>query len=125
MISKPLSKQMPIQQHHLTQIQILTWTQCQIQNQKHHLRSSSPFPGMLFLGENSFDGKNGTSKKNPHATCDTSFSCRHQTQISFPFEILTHASLAHNFCSIYRICLRNDCVNSLTCSQFPIEDNQQ
>src|SRR3954467_8328882 len=125
MTSKPLKMQMPVQQHHLTQIQILTLIQHEIQIQKHHLRSSSPFPGKLLLGENSFDEKNGASRKNPHGTCDTSFSCRHQTQTSFPFEILTHASLAHNFCSICRICLRNDCVNSWTCSQFPIEDNQQ
>src|SRR3954467_990761 len=117
--------QMPVQQPHLTQIQILTLIHIQIQIQKHHLRSSYPFPGKLSLGENSFDEKNETSRKNPHASCDTSCSCRHQTQISFPFEILTHASLAHSFCSICRICLRNDCVNSWTCSQFPIEDNQQ
>src|SRR3954462_10081073 len=97
MISKLLLKQMPVQQRHLTQIQILTLTQSQIQNQKHHLRSSSPFPGNLLLGESSYDERNGTSRKNPHVTCDTSFSGRYQTQIYFPFEILTHASLAHKF----------------------------
>src|SRR3954462_8599438 len=104
--------QMLVQQHHLTQIQILTLIHIQIQIQKHHLQSSSPFPGKLFLGENSFDEKNETSRKNPHASCDTSFSCRHQIQISFPFEILTHASCAHDFCSISRICSRNDCENA-------------
>src|ERR1041384_6381651 len=116
---------MPVQQRHLTQIQILTLTQCQIQNQKHHLWTSSPFPGKLLLGENSFDETSGASRKNSHGICDTSFSSHHQTQISFPFEILTHASWAHNSCSICRICLRNDCVNSWTCSQFSIEDDQQ
>src|SRR3954469_2316594 len=111
--------QMSAQQHHLTQIQILTLIHIQIQIQKHHLRSSSPLPGKLLLGENSFDEKNETSRKNPHASCDTSFSCRHRTQISFLFEILTHASLARNFCSICRFCLRNDCANALTCFQLP------
>src|SRR3954466_5551466 len=125
MTSKPFKMQMPVQQHHLTQIQILTLIQRQIQIQKHHLRSSSPFPGKLLLDENSFDERSGASRKNSHGTCDTSFSCRHQTQASFLSEILTHASLAHNFFSICRTCLRNDCVNSLTCVQFPIEDNQQ
>src|ERR1044072_4471304 len=125
MISKLLMKQMPVQQHHQTQIQTLNLIQSQIQNQKHHLRSSSPFPGEPLLCENSFDERNGASRKNPHGTYDTSFSSRHQTQISYPFEILTHASLAHNSCSICEICLRNDCVKSWTCSQFPIEDNQQ
>src|ERR1043165_2055643 len=125
MISELLMKQMPVQQRHLTQIQILTLTQCQIQNQKHHLRSSSPFLGKLLLCENSFDERNGASRKNPHGTYDTSFSSRHQTQFSYPFEILTHTSLAHNSCLICGICLRNDCANSWTCSQFPIEDNQQ
>src|SRR3954470_11316511 len=121
MTSKPLKMQMQVQQHHLTQIQILTLIHNQIQIQKHHLRSSSPYPGKLLLGESSFDERNETSRKNPHASCDTSFSCRHQTQIYFPFEILTHASLAHNFCSICRICLRHDCENALTCFQLPIE----
>src|SRR3954463_6302804 len=125
MTSKPLKMQKPVQQHHLTQIQILTLIHNQIQIQKHHLRSSSPFPDKLFLGESSFDERNETSRKNPHASCDTSFSCRHQTQISFPLEIWTHASSAHRFFSICRICLRNDCVNALTCFQLPIEDNQQ
>src|SRR3954466_3664429 len=118
MISELLMKQM-------LQIQIPTLTQSQIQNQKHHLQSSSPFPGKLLLCENSCDERNGASRKNPHGTCDTSFSSRHQTQISYPFKILTHASFARNSCSIGGICLRNDCVNSWTCSQFPIEDNQQ
>src|SRR3954470_4535373 len=121
MISKPLKMQMSVQQHHLTQIQILTLIHIQIQIEKHHLRSSSPFPGKLLLGENSFDERNETSRKNPQASCDTSFSCCHQTRISFPFEILTHASLPHSFCSICRICLRNDCVHALTCFQLPIE----
>src|SRR3954468_13078259 len=125
MTLKSLKTQMPVQQHHLTQILILTLTQRQIQIQKHHLRSSSPFPGKLLLDENSFDETSGDSRKNSHGTCDTSFSCRHQTRASFLFEILTHASLVHSFCSICRTCLRNDCVNSLTCVQFPIEDNQQ
>src|SRR4051812_38008652 len=125
MTSKSLKTQKPVQQHHLTQIRILTLIQHQILIQKHLLRSSSPFPGKLLLDENSFDETNGASRKNSHGTCDTSFSCRHQTQSSFLFEILTHASLAHSFCSICRTCLRNGCVNSLTCVQFPIEDNQQ
>src|ERR1044071_9129116 len=125
MISELLMKKMPVQQRHLTQIQILTLIQCQIQNQKLHLRSSSPFPGKLLLGENSCVERNGASRKNPHGTYDTSFSSRHQTQISYPFEILTHASLARNSCSICEIFLRNDCANSWTCSQFPIEYNQQ
>src|ERR1043165_6266011 len=125
MISELLMKQMPVQQRHLTQTQILTLTQCQIRNQKLHLRSSSPFPGKLLLGENSFVERNGASRKNSHGTYDTSFSSRQQTQISYPFEILSHASLARNSCSIGGICLRNDCVNFWTCSQLPREDNQQ
>src|SRR3954464_13685338 len=100
MTSKSLKTQMPVQQHHLTQIQILTLIQRQIMIQKHHLRSSSPFPGKLLLDENSFDEKSGASRKNSHGTCDTYFSCRHQTQASFLFEILTHASAAHSFCGI-------------------------
>src|SRR4051812_40798522 len=99
---KFLKMQKPVQQHHLTQIQILTLIQHQILIQKHLLRSSSPLPGKLLLDENSFDEMNGASRKNSHGTCDTSFSCRH----------LTHASLVHSFCSICRTCLRNDCVNS-------------
>src|ERR1041384_5813781 len=125
MISELLMKQMLVQQRHLTQIQNLTLIQCQIQSQKLHLRSSSPFPDKLLLGENSCVERNGTSRKNSHGTYDASFSSRHQTQISYLFEILTHASLAHSSCSIGRICLRNDCVNSWTCSQLPREDNQQ
>src|SRR4051812_22577819 len=118
-------RQMPDQQHHQTQIQILTLTQCWIQNHKLHLRSSSPFPGKLFLDENSYDKRNGTSRKNSHGTYDASFSSQHQTQISYPFVILTHASCARNSCSIDGICLRNDGVSSWTYSQLPIEDNQQ
>src|SRR3954469_6241687 len=125
MISKLLTKQMPVQQHHQTQIQILTLNQCQIQNQKLHLRSSSPFPDKLLLGENSFVERNGASRKNSHGTYDASFSSRHQTQISYPFVILTHASYARNSCSIDGICLRNDGVSSWTYSQLPTEDNQQ
>src|ERR1041384_647733 len=125
MISKLLMRQTPVQQRHLTQTRMQTLTQCQNQNQKLHLRSSSPFPGKLLLGENSCVERNGTSRKNSHGTYDTSFSSRHQTQISYPFEILTHASLARSSCSNGKICLRNDCVNSWTYSQLPREDNQQ
>src|SRR4051812_25183372 len=125
MISKLLTKQMPVQQHHQTQIQILTLTQCQTQNQKLHLRSSSPFPGMLLLGENCFDERNGASRKNSHGAYDASFSSRNQTQISYLFVILTHASCVPNSCSIDGIFLRNDYVSSWTYSQLPIEDNQQ
>src|ERR1043165_10013439 len=121
MISELLMRQMPIQQRHLTQIQILTL----IQNQKLHLRSSSPFPGKLLLCENSCVERNGTSRKNSHGTYGASFSSRHQTQISCLFEILTHASLAHSSCSNDGICLRNDCVNSWTYFQLPREDNRQ
>src|SRR3954468_13062079 len=111
MISKLLTKRMPVQQHHQTQIQILTLTQCQIQNQKLHLQSSFPFPGKLLLDENSFDERNGASRKNSHGTYDASFSSRQQTHISYPFVILTHASCARNPCSIDGIFLRNDYVS--------------
>src|ERR1043165_8102565 len=103
MISKLLMRQTPIQQHHLTQTQTQILIQSQNQNQKLHLRSSSPFPGKLLLGENSCVERN-TSRKNSHGTYDAYFSSRHQTQISYLFEILTHASLAHSSCSIGRIC---------------------
>src|ERR1043165_253023 len=125
MISELLTKQMPVQQRRLTQIQNLTLIQCQIQNQKLHLRSSSPFPGKLLLGENSCVERNDTSRKNSHGTYGASFSSRHQTQISCLFEILTHASLAHSSCSNDGICLRNDCVSSWTYSQLPRGDNRQ
>src|ERR1041384_832659 len=125
MISKPLMRQKPTQRRHLTQTQTHTSLQSQNRNQKLHLRSSSPFPGKLLLGENSCIEKNDTSRKNSHGTYDASFSSRHQTQISYLFEILTHASLAHSSCSNGGTCLRNDCVSSWTCSQLPREDNQQ
>src|ERR1041384_17956 len=125
MISKLLMRQTPIQQHHLTQTQTQILIQSQNQNQKLHLRSSSPFPGKLLLGENSFVERNDTSRKNSHGTCDASFSSRHQTQISCLFEILTQASLAHSSCSNGATFLRNDCVSSWTCFQLPREDNQQ
>src|SRR4051812_39282556 len=99
MSSKLLRTQRQDQQHHQTQTQILTLTQIQPQSLMLHLLSSSLFPGKLLLGENSFDEMNVSSRKNSHASCGTSFSCRHQSLTSFPFEIFTHASCAHDFCS--------------------------
>src|ERR1044072_2817601 len=122
MISELFKKQMPVQQRHLTQIQILTLIQCQIQNKKLHLRSSSPFPGKLLLGENSCDERNDASRKNSHGIYDASFSSHHQTRISYLFKILTHVSLAHSSCSNGGTCLRNNCVGSWTCFQLPRED---
>src|ERR1041385_586609 len=119
MSSKHRPKQMPIQQHHQTRIQmeilslIQLWIHMeililiQLRIQRLLLQSSSPFPDRPWHDENCFDEKSVSSKKNSHATCDTYFSCHHLNLSSFLFLNWNHVSWTHSFWKICRTWLKS------------------
>src|ERR1041385_2253296 len=98
---KHLLKRMPNQQHHLIRNQTQTLSLIQLRTQRLHLQSSFPFPDRPWHGENCFVERNVSSKKNSHASCDTSFSCHHLNLSSFLFLNWNHVSWTH---SIWRTC---------------------
>src|ERR1041385_4497745 len=100
-------KQMPIQRHHQTRIQMEILSLIQLRIQRLLLQSSSPFPDRPWHNENCFDRKNVSLKKNSHASCDTSFSCDHLNLSSFLFLNWNHVSWTHSFLRICGTCLKN------------------
>src|ERR1041384_7533978 len=111
-LPKHLPKQMLIQQHHLIRILKQTLSLVQLRNQRLRLLSSSPFPDRPWHGESCFDETSKSSMKNPHASCDTSFSYHHQNLSSFPFLNWNHVSLTHDFWRICKASMKSLWVNA-------------
>src|SRR4051812_44250823 len=105
MSSKHRPKQMPILQHHQTRIQMEILSLIQLRIKRLLLQSSSPFPDRPWHDENCFDEKSVSSKKNSHASCDTSFSCHYQNLSSFLFLNWNHVSWTRCFWRICGTCL--------------------
>src|SRR4051812_15083613 len=98
---KHLPKRMPNQQHHLIRTQTQTLSLIQLRTQRLRLQSSSPFPDRPWRGESCFVETSESLMKNPHASCDTSSSCHHQSLSSYLFSNWNHVSCIHSF---WKIC---------------------